>query len=102
MKKDGETLRVFMVFCWEHEEVFKKICQNENMEIINSHIEGRKSYNRVVSALGKEEEKELTIDDFVFVVHKKPLVFIQEVEDFQYEQVKTQEENEVWLKKIKP
>lgn len=89
MKLEDKILRVFIVFDCAYEDYFQKICYEENQSMINSFINGRESMNRVLSSLKEQyPEKNVTLkpviykEDFSFTFHRKPLQFIEELNDF--------------------
>lgn len=91
MKHNDKILRVFMMFCCRHEDYFTHYCLKENASTINMKIDFAKRTNSVRQSmknqLSNNPHLELQLvpeeKDFVFVAHRNPLQFIQEVEDLE-------------------
>lgn len=92
-KVEGETQRVFMMFADMHDEVFLKLCKEENQATINSLISLRESYLGVINMMKQNFSKDqifspaspLKDADFTFNAHRDPLLFIKEFEKYQIE-----------------
>lgn len=88
MKLDDKIMRVFMMFCCRHEDYFTHYCLKENSQSIRLHIDFAKRTNSVRESMKEKypNNKQLSLrkvpeeKDFVFVSHRNPLQFIQEVE----------------------
>lgn len=108
MQHNNKTLRVFMMFCCRHEDYFRHYCLKENISTINMKIDFAKRTNSVRESMKIKfphnpllslqlvpEEK-----DFIFMAHRNPLQFIQEVEDLESFKQKQREESEKRRKEL--
>lgn len=84
---ENKTLRHFIMFYPSYDDSFEQECFKENSHLIQSYINGRESHHRVMkSMIEKFPEKTFSLKplisdkDFTFVVHQNPLLFIQQVE----------------------
>lgn len=102
MNYKNETLRVFMIFAWRHEDNFRDLCLQENTSLINmikDHSETTQKILTIMKEKYPENDKINTqpiaeLEDFTFVTHRHPLQFIEEVENFEKLRVEKTQKNE--------
>lgn len=107
MYQEDKVIRVFMIFKWDDDESFLKMCQDENQIMIDSIIRARTSISNFFHTLQeKYPEKKifqkplLDIKSFTFESHGNPEQFMKDCEIFHKNKVKTAEEQKNKLQEI--
>ena len=110
MMRQGEVVRVFMNFYWQHEDNFKELCMEENKSLIENMMSTAESSERLREFMEKNHPGKVVLPekhfskDFEFVAHRNPVQFIKEVDDFQVAQdlkYKAMDENiRAWQNKM--
>ena len=110
MIHNNKVVRVFMTFIWQHEDNFNQHCIDENKPLIDSMIKGSQRFRDFMAKNNPPkfltEKPNVEVKDFKFVVHRDPVQFVKDVEEYEIahnlKQTQIEEKINNWKSKAKP